>query len=516
MINLVAMRVSSLLLVALCGAGGGVLAAPAMLDTCTTCKLPATTTASSGAVCCTALTAVLKSKVASSCSANYSQSLSSYWAAQEESISPSCILLATSAQDVSRALKVLVPLSCKFAVRSGGHGAIPGIANILGGVTIDLTGLNGMALSGDKSTVDLGPGQTWGSVYTRLQASGVTVSGGRDGPVGVGGSVLGGGFGYWAPKTGFTCDVTTAYEVVLANGTIATATATKNTSLYKALKGGSSNFGIVTKFTIETFPIGLIWGGDAYYPTSTLDAHLQALHDFTANPKYDTDAGYFLCYAYTPGSGPLLTNRVAYAKPVVNPPAFQPITSIQGQIQNTTQIIDLGTFANQSYRSSPIGYQQDTWAITFNNNVQWYQNLWTIYKDSISTVSGVANVTWSLTLEPITVSTVAQTKANSGNVLGLDNIPSEGVILCLLSATWLFPNDTDHMNRASDQLLHNVIRGAKKSGVYHAYVDMNHAGRIQDPITSYGAANAAFLQKTAKQVDPKGVFQKLMPGGFKI
>ncbi|KAH6605695.1 fad binding domain-containing [Trichoderma cornu-damae] len=465
---------------------------------------------------CAALTAALKSKVASSCSATYNQSLSSYWAAQEGSISPSCILLATSAQDVSRALEVLVPLSCKFAVRSGGHGAIPGIANIQGGVTIDLSGLDGLALSKDKSTVDLGPGQIWGSVYTQLQASGVTVSGGRDGPVGVGGSVLGGGFGYWAPKTGFACDITVAYEVVLANGTIVTATATKNTNLYKALKGGSSNFGIVTRFTIKTFPIGRIWGGDAYYLTSSLDAHAQALHDFTANPDYDTDAGYFLSYAYTPASGPLLASRMAYAKPVVNPPAFQPITSIPGQIQNTTQITDLGTFANQSYKSSPVGYQQDTWAVTFDNDAQWFQTLWAIYEESIPTLSGVANVTWSVTLEPITPSLIAQTKANGGNVLGLDSIPSEGLILCLLSATWLSPGDTKQMNSASDRLLGNVIQQAKKSGVYNAYVDMNHAGSIQDPISSYGAANAAFLQQTAKQVDPEGVFQKLMPGGFKV
>lgn len=145
--------------------------------------------------------------------------------------------------------------------------------------------------------------------------------------------------------------------MVLANGSIVTATASKNTNLYKALKGGSSNFGIVTKFTIKTFPLGQIWGGDAYYLASSLDDHVQALYDFTANPNYDTDAGYFLCYAYTPASGALITNRVAYAQPVVNPPAFQPITSIAGQIMNTTQIIDLGTFANQSYQSSPIGFQ---------------------------------------------------------------------------------------------------------------------------------------------------------------
>ena len=69
-----------------------------------------------------------------------------------------------------------------------------------------------------------------------------------------------------------------------------------------SLKGGSSNFGIVTRFTIRTFPLGKIWGGDAYYSVASLDAHIKALYEFTANPNYDVDAGYFLNYAYTASS----------------------------------------------------------------------------------------------------------------------------------------------------------------------------------------------------------------------
>lgn len=103
--------------------------------------------------------------------------------------------------------------------------------------------------------------------------------------------------------------------------------------------------------------MGNIWGGDAYYPTSSLGAHVQALYDFVANPNYDINAGYFLNYGYIPDTGPLITNRMAYAKPVVNPPVFRPITSIPGQIQNSTLIINMGAFANQSELMSPIGYQ---------------------------------------------------------------------------------------------------------------------------------------------------------------
>lgn len=148
-----------------------------------------------------------------------------------------------------------------------------------------------------------------------------------------------------------------AYEIVLANGSIATATETTNPSLWRALRGGGGNLGIVTKFTFSTFPIGLIWAGDVYFPASTVGSQLSAFYNFTSNPEYDVDAGLMLNMAYSPATGALLTNQYAYAKPVVNPPAFHGFTSIPGQLENTTAILQLGAFAIQEGEQSPNGYQ---------------------------------------------------------------------------------------------------------------------------------------------------------------
>lgn len=107
-------------------------------------------------------------------------------------MSPSCIVLPTTAQDVSLALSLLVPGSCKFAIRSGGHGSVPGISNIEDGVTFDLRGLNFTTLNDDNSLVSVGPGQIWYGVYSPLYQVGVTVPGGRDSGIGVAGSTIGG------------------------------------------------------------------------------------------------------------------------------------------------------------------------------------------------------------------------------------------------------------------------------------------------------------------------------------
>lgn len=46
-----------------------------------------------------------------------------------------------------------------------------------------------------------------------------------------------------------------------AYGEIVTATVSENADLFWALKGGSSNFGIVTGFKMKTIPSERVWAG---------------------------------------------------------------------------------------------------------------------------------------------------------------------------------------------------------------------------------------------------------------
>ena len=51
---------------------------------------------------------------------------------------------------------------------------------------------------------------------------------------------------------GLLQDRITSAEVVLANGTIATASATQNTDLFWALRGAGASYGIITQWTFAT------------------------------------------------------------------------------------------------------------------------------------------------------------------------------------------------------------------------------------------------------------------------
>lgn len=90
-------------------------------------------------------------------------------------------------------MKLLVESGTKFAIRSGGHNYIPGFGSIdEEGILVSLEALNSTVLSGDKKTAKIGPGNRWQDVYDVLVPEGLIVVGGRVGPVGVGGLMLGG------------------------------------------------------------------------------------------------------------------------------------------------------------------------------------------------------------------------------------------------------------------------------------------------------------------------------------
>lgn len=90
-------------------------------------------------------------------------------------------------------MKILSQQGTKFAIRSGGHNYIPGFGSIDGdGILVSLEALNSTELSADKTTAKIGPGNRWQAVYEALVPEGLIVVGGRVGPVGVGGLMLGG------------------------------------------------------------------------------------------------------------------------------------------------------------------------------------------------------------------------------------------------------------------------------------------------------------------------------------
>lgn len=131
-----------------------------------------------------------------------------------------------------------------------------GFASISKGPLISTKELNEVTFHPESMTVTVGPGNDWQDVHKALESTNVTVVGGRIGEVGVGGYVLGGGLSFLSTQYGWAANNIVSFEVVLANATVVTASNSSHTELYRALKGGGNNYGIITSYEMVAHPMG--------------------------------------------------------------------------------------------------------------------------------------------------------------------------------------------------------------------------------------------------------------------
>lgn len=157
-----------------------------------------------------------------------------------------------------------------------------------------------------------------------------------------------GGISFYLGQRGFACDNVVNMEVVLADGSIVNANALQRPDLFGALKGGSNNFGIVTRFDLKTHPQGQLWGGFIAYPSSTIPQQLSAFESFMQSAKSDPYAEIICAIGYV-GAYQMVVVSIGlhYTKPVANPPIFRPFTAIQPQLKSTIRIGNNIDFVNE-------------------------------------------------------------------------------------------------------------------------------------------------------------------------
>ena len=169
-----------------------------------------------------------------------------------DGIHPAGIAYVANPHDVSTCLAFVKKFALPFAARSGGH-SYAGWSTTTG-LIIDVSDLKTVSVSGTTAVV--GAGTRLIDFYNGLAAKGRAVPGGSCPTVGIAGLTLGGGIGVTARAYGLTCDNLEALQIVLANGSVVTATANPRQygDLFWACQGGGGNFGVVTSFTFRTMP----------------------------------------------------------------------------------------------------------------------------------------------------------------------------------------------------------------------------------------------------------------------
>ncbi|KAJ7737756.1 glucooligosaccharide oxidase [Mycena metata] len=211
--------------------------------------------------------------------------------------SPVAVAFPTTVSQVSAAVAAGTAQNYEVVARSGGHSYIAnGLGGNNGALVVDLSKLKAITVRPSNNTALIETGNRLGDIALALNAKGRALPHGTCPYVGIGGHSGYGGFGFTSRAWGLTLDTVKSATVVLANGTIASASANVNPDLYWAIRGASPSFGIVTSIEVQTFPappstttFSYIWNDLSISAASTTITAFQTFAASNIPPEFSAE-----------------------------------------------------------------------------------------------------------------------------------------------------------------------------------------------------------------------------------
>ncbi|KAK0390653.1 hypothetical protein NLU13_0157 [Sarocladium strictum] len=468
-------------------------------------------------VCCSALAKELNGQVWTPDQQRYNTRLGQYYSANAAQASW-CMVFPESAKDVSSVVTILRNNECPFGMRSGAHSAFTGSNAIKDGVTVDFGYMNGTTYDESTKVASIGPGSDWGKVYKTLAPYNVVAVGGRADVVGVGGFTTGGGYSFHTGVRGFACDNVVNFEVVTGDGKIVNANKVENSDLWRALKGGSGNFGFVTRIDTQVFPSSEIYASLNLVSFEQKAAVRQVYFEFVHNQDEDPASQIIVASNYAKGEygcGVILSNIQAN----VNSSSFDGARALPidqsiaatGPAHEVVPIFTgptpLGLFAN--WQTGMVDHKLDIMEAIDEIMVEHIEKMRAVVADDAFEMI----FQW----QPVTPGHVRVMNELGGNVLGLEPVVADGPVLMY--------NIVLTVNTAANQDIVLPIAFEMNAAI-HATADrlgrnkqwqfVNYAHGSQDPLSHYGAENIAFMREVSRKHDGEAVFQSLRQTGFKI
>jgi FAD/FMN-containing dehydrogenase len=168
---------------------------------------------------------------------------------------PALIAQCVQADDVPPVIQSARKNRLELAIRGAGHN-IAGNSICDNGVTIDFSRMKSVRVNAGKRRAYVEPGATLANFDEAVQAQGLATPVGINSTTGIAGLTLGGGFGWLTRKYGMTIDNLVSVDMVTADGKKLRASENDNADLFWAIRGGGGNFGVVTQFEFQLFPVG--------------------------------------------------------------------------------------------------------------------------------------------------------------------------------------------------------------------------------------------------------------------
>jgi hypothetical protein len=217
-----------------------------------------------------------------------------------------------------------------------------------------------------------------------------------------------------------------------------------------------------------------------------------------------------------------------YTKPVLNPPVYRELLAIPSTVST------LGLHNLSTYAAEPASAKLN-WVFltgTYGVSVELLEKMVDTFNATMYTFDIPSGIIWSISLEPLPTVITSFGSKNGGNVLGTN--PSDGnrfgmhirtpctknklthVKVMLLSGLWNNTASNDIVEKTASKMVNEVNGIAKGMGLLREFQYMNYADPSQDPVGGYGKDNVRYLREMSRKYDAQGMFQKRVPGGFKL
>jgi FAD/FMN-containing dehydrogenase len=178
---------------------------------------------------------------------------------------PAAVALPLTDGDVVEIVDFARENGLRVAPQGTGHGA-SAIASLEHTILLSTRRMRGVRIDPATRSARVRAGALWADVTAPASAYGLAPLAGSAHDVGVVGYTLGGGLSWLARKYGFACDSVLSIELVTADGVHRKVSAQSDPELFRALRGGGGNFGVVTAIEFKLYPVETLTAGAMAWP----------------------------------------------------------------------------------------------------------------------------------------------------------------------------------------------------------------------------------------------------------
>lgn len=458
-------------------------------------------------------------------SLSYITEQADYWSSSCAALTPNCIMFPKSADEVSAIVKALNGNVETFAIKSGGHNPNNYFSSVKGGPLISTQKMDKVILDPVTGIARVGPGIRLDEIARELQGTGWTYVGGRIGNTGVGGLMLGGGLSYLSTQYGWAATAVLEYEIVLANGTIATASATQNPDLFKALKGGGNMFGIVTTYVLQTYRQGNVWGGNlVFLRTPEVDAKLlQAVRDFT---DYNEDPKAAVIVTAERSTVSVIDSWIIFL-------FYDGVVVPEGTFANFTDVgppPTLNTCRVQTYaeliggsnwvivKASVVDISTETIPMPSAANADFMDEVHAHWRNVSGTTQLQPGIVASIAYQPFQRRIAEMARRGGGDLIDAD--PDMDRLIIEINYSFVLQSEYDHMADTVEATYTGVKslvtewQGAGRLPTGYLPIFMNYAFYRQNYFGRLKPESRALAARVSAEVDPDGFFRD-RTGGFR-